>query len=72
MKKDFKISDIYTTLDNIVKNNPQTERISLLQLEKALRISRTPVIYNLELILKDLEKKISERKRKNYSSMIRL
>jgi len=51
----YKIEDIYKTLENIEYSNPKLKRISMDQLEKAIKITRTPVIYNVEDIIERLQ-----------------
>lgn len=54
-KKGYRLIDIEKALENIRYSNPGLERITINQLEKAVKITKTPAIYNIEEIILNLE-----------------
>lgn len=61
MKTDqYALHDIYKALENIEFSNPGIKRISMAQLEQAIRLTRTPAIYNIESIIENLRTYINK------------
>ncbi len=55
MKKDsYTLTDIRKALENIEFSNPGIKRLSIEQLEYAIRLTRTPAIYNIDSIIEKL------------------
>ena len=61
MKADqYAIPDIRKALENIEFSNPDIKRISMEQLEQAIRLTRTPAIYNIDNIIEKLRSYITK------------
>jgi len=54
-KKGYRLVDIEKALENIRYSNPGVERITIKQLENAVKITKTPAVYNVEEIINCLE-----------------
>lgn len=54
-KKGYRLVDIEKVLENISYSNPGLERITINQLEKTVKITKTPAIYNIKEIILNLE-----------------
>lgn len=64
MKKDqYTFEDLHKALENIEVSNPGVERITVEQLEKAVRITRTPAIYNVEEIVAKLKEYVKKHEK---------
>lgn len=54
-KDDYRLDDIEKALENIRCSNQGLERITMKQLEKAIKITRTPAVYNIDEIIRCLD-----------------
>jgi len=52
MKEKYVISELRKALDVFKKSNPQTHMISIQEIDKVIRKLRTPVIYNIDELIK--------------------